>query len=155
MHHVYLLTSLAVVSKLNWPGLVEMSDPAGILKYINLGGKQMSKSNKVTGVLLASKRRIARRWAKGAWKKERDARDARDGFGKNSYCLEGSCTGGSKIPSTPAQSKAMEYILKAIKERTGSRYTSIPSYNDSPLTTQDDVNAVVARAYEMAKADGL
>jgi hypothetical protein len=115
----------------------------------------MSKSDRVTGVLLASKRRIARRWAKGAWKKERGACSAADGYGKNSYCLEGSCTGGQRAPQTQAQAKAMQYILKAIQERTGGRFRDIPTYNDHASTTQEDVNAVVARAYELAKKDGV
>lgn len=140
-----------VLKRVNYkchPGLV-------YLKEMHNKENTMSKSNRVTGVLLAAKRRIARRWAKGAWKKLRDERSRTDGYGQNSYCLEGACTGGSKIPTTPAQKKAQEYILRAIQERTHGRFRSIPQYNDHPSTTQEDVNAVVARAYELAKRDEL
>lgn len=114
----------------------------------------MSKSDRVSGVLLASKRRIARRWTKGSWKSIRPAEERFDGYGQKSYCLEGSCTGGDKTPKTAAQREAFQYLKKAIDKYTGNRYSSIPAFNDASSTTHEDVKIVTEMAYKMAKDDG-
>jgi hypothetical protein len=115
----------------------------------------MSSAKDVNGVLKASLKRISLRWAKGAWKKERPVEIKNDGLGKNSYCLEGSCTGGDRRPKNRVQAQAIEYLRQAVVEYTNGRYNSVPSFNDAEETKHEDVVNVVLIAQQKAKAGAL
>lgn len=112
----------------------------------------MSSAKTVEGVLNACVRRVRKRWAKGAWKRERPAEVKNDGAGKNAYCLEGGCTGGDRTPKNELQATAIRFLEQAVYEYTGGRYRSVPAFNDAPQTTQFDVVTVAERAKELAKA---
>ena len=94
----------------------------------------MSKANNPIKVLKTAIKRINKGWDKGNWvyydKKT----------GKASVCLEGAiygyCTGQN---ATEAQKKAIRVVEEIIGERTGSSMPDIPSFNDAPLTTKDDI----------------
>jgi hypothetical protein len=115
----------------------------------------MSSASTVEGVLNACVRRVRRRWAKGAWKRERPADVKNDGFGKNSYCLEGGCTGGDRVPKNNTQAKAIRVLEQAVFEYTNGRYKSVPAFNDAPETTQIDVVKVAEAARAKARAAGV
>ena len=48
-------------------------------------------------------------------------------------------------------SKATDFVLKAAKEITGTKYTDIPGFNDSPKTQKHIVIMVLDRAIELAQ----
>lgn len=112
----------------------------------------MSRATSVEGVLKASLRRVKYRWVKNMFKGKRA--DASDGRGQNAYCLVGSVTGGKTTAQTPYQSEALLLIQKEIQRRQGGTIT-IPTWNDQPSRTQQDVVSVVEKALEEAKKKGI
>jgi len=112
----------------------------------------MSKANSVEGVLKASLRRIRHRWVKNMWKGKRP--DNSDGRGQNAYCLVGSVTGGKNRAENPLQTEALVLIQRAIEQKQGGAI-AIPSWNDQPSRTQQDVISVVEAALAEAKRKGI
>jgi len=114
----------------------------------------MSKAATVEGVLKASLRRIKHRWVKNMWKGKRPEGAAADGRGQNAYCLVGSVTGGKTMAENPLQTEALVLIQRAIEEKAGYK-TTIPTWNDRPATSQQDVISVVEAALLEAKRKGI
>jgi hypothetical protein len=102
----------------------------------------MSKGNSPLKVLRTAHGRIQKGWTPGTWSKKGDD-------GTFYVCLEGALFGycnASKHGLTEAQVAAHDVVLQIIRERYGMGYGSIPSFNDAPGRTKEEVLEVIKLA---------
>jgi hypothetical protein len=103
----------------------------------------MSKGNSAIKVLRTADKRIDKGWIQHEW----SFRDPTTG--QMFVCLEGALFGycnATKHGLTEAQVRARDLVLEIIKERYGDAFISIPSFNDWPERTKEEIREVIKLA---------
>ena len=105
----------------------------------------MSAAKTPVKVLRTALNRIRKGWTKGHWSQKNND-------GGMSVCLEGALFGYCDSPLTQAQRDATSVVHQILKERFPERSITpegrvvIPSFNDNPETTKDEVMEVLKLA---------
>lgn len=99
----------------------------------------MSKGNSALKVLRTALKRVDKGWTKGTWSEK-------GGDGTQYVCLEGALFGycdshRNGLGLTEAQEEARKVVLKIIRERHHAY--SIPSFNDAPERTKEEIQEVI------------
>ena len=101
----------------------------------------MSNAKTPIKVLRTGLKRVDKAWTQGQWAQKGDD-------GKYYVCLEGALFGycDAKKGLTAAQDQARAAVLEVIKDRYEGRFNSIPSFNDDPHRTKEEVMEVIKLA---------
>lgn len=110
----------------------------------------MSKGNSALKVLRTALKRVDKGWTKGVW-------SDKGNDGVQYVCLEGALFGycdshRNGLGLTDAQEKAREVVLKIIRERHNQ--WSIPSFNDAPERTKEEIQEVIKLSIIRLETDG-
>jgi hypothetical protein len=103
----------------------------------------MSKANSAIKVLRTALKRVTKGWTQHVWSFTDPV------TGQTFVCLEGGLFGycdQNKHGLTDAQKQARDACLEVIKDRYQGRFWSIPTFNDEPGRTQEEVQEVIKLA---------
>ncbi len=109
----------------------------------------MSNAKTPVKVLKVGLNRLHKGWAKKKWSNRNKQ------TGVTEVCIEGALFGYKDATKNPACLMARDLVLQVIKEQHLGKYRSIPSFNDAPETTMEDVEKVMKTAIIRAETGGL
>ncbi len=109
----------------------------------------MSNAKTPVKVLKVGLNRLHKGWTKMKWSQKNKQ------TGVTMVCIEGAIFGYKSDTTNPACTMAKDLVLQVIKEQHPGKYMSIPSFNDAPETTMEDVEKVMKTAIIRAETGGL